>query len=188
MYLKFCICLKSEFSAIVIEIWRIKILPYWEKGRLKPLQNSKGGTSILGEFHIKSPLIWHKIFRCCFLCTIVQFTDRLSNHEIVALTRDFFLTPEITHFRQTNPIRLKCMTSEVHPTNRVFPCMTLATGVEDTNPGHQKHDYQRQLWSHCEVPLAALKMTKPSYHFVRDYDRLRGENLFLNWKLLEHTR
>ena len=129
-------------------------------------------------FHIISHLIWHKIFRCCFLCTIVQFTDLLSNHEIVALTRDFFLTPEITHFRQPNPIRHKCMTSEEHPTNRVFPCLTLAAGVEDTNLGHQKHDYQRQLWSHCQVPDATLKMTKASYHFVRDCDWLRGENIF----------
>ena len=56
-------------------------------------------TSVSRTLHVKSPLIRHKIFRSCFLCTIVQFTDVLTNDNIVTLTRDFFITQEKTLFR-----------------------------------------------------------------------------------------
>ena len=78
------------------------------------------GTSVARTLHVKSPLIRHKIFRSCFLCTIVQFTDVLTNDDIVTLTRDFFFTSEITLFRQLIAIRFKHVTSQVHSANGAF--------------------------------------------------------------------
>ena len=68
------------------------------------------GTSVARTLHVKSSLIRHKIFRSCFLCTIVQFTDVLTNDDIVTLTRDFFFTPEITFSRQQIAIHFKHVT------------------------------------------------------------------------------
>ena len=110
-------------------------------------------TSVSKTLHVKSPLIRIEIFRSCFLWTIVLFTDVLTNDEIEALTRDFFLTPEIALFRQADPIRLKSVSSGEHSTNRAFPFIALDSSVKFTNPGHQKHDFQPQLWKHFEMTV-----------------------------------
>ena len=77
-------------------------------------------TSASKTLHVKSSLIRHKIFRSCFLCTIVQFTDVLTNDDIVTLTRDFFFTPEITFSRQLIAIHFKHVTFQVHSENGAF--------------------------------------------------------------------
>ena len=74
------------------------------------------GTSFSKTLHV----IRHKIFRSCFLCTVVQFTDVLTNDDIVTLTRDFFFTSEITLFRQLIAIRFKHVTSQVPSKNGAF--------------------------------------------------------------------
>ena len=117
-------------------------------------------TSVSRTLHVKSPLIRHKIFRSCFLCTIVQFTDVLTNDDIVTLTRDFFLTQEKTLFRQLIAMHFKHVTSQVHSASKAFRYMTPAVGVEYTNPGHQKHYCQPELWIHSEVNVGASYCTR----------------------------
>ena len=121
------------------------------------------GTSVSRTLHVKSPLIRHKIFRSCFLCTIVQFTDVLTNDDIVTLTRDFFLTQVKTLFRQLIAIHLKHVTSQAHSTNGAFDYMTLAVGVEYTSLGHHKHCCQPELWIHSEVNVGANCCTQMKY-------------------------
>ena len=111
-------------------------------------------TSVSRTLHVKSPLIRHKIFRSCFLCTIIQFTDVLTNDDIVTLTCDFFFTPEI-HFKH--------VTFQVHCANGAFRYTTLAVSVEYTNPGHQKHGWQPELWIHSEVNVGANCCTQIKY-------------------------
>ena len=105
------------------------------------------------------------------LLTIVQFTGISTNDETEALTRDFFLTPEIILFRQPNPIRLKSVSSKEHSTNRAFTFIALASGVKYTNPGHQKHDFRPQLWNHFEMTVKgsfkALRLR--TYHYNSKY-------------------
>ena len=120
-------------------------------------------TSVSRTLHVKSPLIRHKIFRSCFLCTIVQFTDVLTNDDIVTLTRDFFLTQVKTLFRQLIAIQLKHVTSQAHSTNGAFDYMTLPVGVEYTNLGHHKHGCQPELWIHSEVNVGANCCTQIKY-------------------------
>ena len=73
------------------------------------------GTSVSKTLHVKSHLIRHKIqFK------FNQFTDVLTNDDIVTLTRDFFFTSEITLFRQLIAIRFKHVTSQVHSANGAF--------------------------------------------------------------------
>ena len=128
--------------------------------------NTKGsrgnvkGTSVSRTLHVKSPLIRYKIFRSCFLCTIVQFTDVLTNDDIVTLTRDFFLTQEKTLFRQLIAMHFKHVTSQVHSASKAFRYMTPAVGVEYTNPGHQKHCCQPEFWIHSEVNVVASCCTR----------------------------
>ena len=43
--------------------------------------------------------------------------------------------------------------SKEHSTNRAFPFTELASSVKYTNPGHQKHDFQPQLWNHFEMTV-----------------------------------
>ena len=121
------------------------------------------GTSVSKTLHVKSHLIRHKIFRPCFLCTIVQFTDVLTNDDIVTLTRDFFFTPGIALFRQLIAIHFKHVTFQVHSANGAFHYMTLAVSVEYTNPGHQKHGCQPELWIHSEVNVGANSCTQIKY-------------------------
>ena len=121
------------------------------------------GTSVARTLHVKSSLIRHKIFRSCFLCTIVQFTDVLTNDDIVTLTRDFFFTPEITFSRQLIAIHFKHVTFQVHSVDGAFSYMTSAVSVEYTNPGHQKHGCQPELWIHSEVNVGADCCTQIKY-------------------------
>ena len=125
------------------------------------------GTSVARTLHVKSSLIRHKIFRSCFLCTIVQFTDVLTNDDIETLTRDFFLTPEITLFRQLIAIRFKHVTFQVHSANGAFRYTTLAVSVEYTNPGHHKHGCQPELWIHSEVNVGADCCTQIKYRSTK---------------------
>ena len=55
--------------------------------------------------------------------------------KIEAMTRDFFLTPEIAPFRQLDSIRLKNVSSEEHSTNKAFPFIALASSVKSTQSG-----------------------------------------------------
>ena len=121
------------------------------------------GTSVSWTLHVKSPLIRHKIFRSCFFCAIVQFAGVLTNDDIVTLTRDFSLTQVKTLPRQLIAIRFKHVTSQVHSTNGAFDYMTLAVSVEYTNPGHQKHSCQTELWIHSEVNVGANCCTQIKY-------------------------
>ena len=120
-------------------------------------------TSASKTLHVKSSLIRHKIFRSCFLCTIVQFTDVLTNDDIETLTRDFFFTPEIALFRQLIAIHFKHVTFQVHSANGAFRYTTLAVSVEYTNPGHHKHGCQPELWIHSEVNVSANSCTQTKY-------------------------
>ena len=120
-------------------------------------------TSASKTLQVKSSLIRHKIFRSCFLCTIVQFTDVLTNDDIVTLTRDFFFTSEITLFRQLIAIRFKHVTFQVHSVDGAFSYMTSAVSVEYTNPGHHKHGCQPELWIHSEVNVSANCCTQTKY-------------------------
>ena len=120
-------------------------------------------TSFSRTFHVKSLLIWNEIFWSCFLCTIVQFADVLTNDYIVTLTRYFFLTAEVTLLRQPNAIHFKHVTSKVHLTKWSFLLMTLTSSVKYTNPGNQKHDSQPQLWIHSEVTVVGSCSTLIKY-------------------------
>lgn len=104
-------------------------------------------TSILRTFHVKFFPVWRKIFWSCLLCTIVQFTDILTNDKVVALTPDFFFAPQIALLRESN----QGVTSEEHSSDGVFIFMTLASGVNDINPEHHKHECQPELWTHSAL-------------------------------------
>lgn len=106
-------------------------------------------TSILRTFHVKFFPVWRKIFWSCLLCTIVQFTDILTNDKVVALTPDFFFAPQIALLRESNPYCFKGVTSEEHSSYGVFIFMTLARGVNDINPEH--HECQPELWTHSAL-------------------------------------
>ena len=154
----------------------LKSLPRNENSKVS--RGNVKGTSVARTLHVKSSLIRHKIFRSCFLCTIVQFTDVLTNDDIITLTRDFFFTPEITLFRQLIAIHFKHVTFQVHSANGAFRYTTLAVSVEYTNPGHHKHGCQPELWIHSEVNVGAdcstqikhlstkLKMLRLSYLWI----------------------
>ena len=101
-------------------------------------------TSVSRTLHIKSPLIRHKIFRSCFLCTIIQFTDVLMQMQLIAI-----------HFKH--------VTFQVHCANGTFRYTTLTVSVEYTNPGHQKHGWQPELWIHSEVNVGANCCTQIKY-------------------------
>ena len=150
-----------EFSLIVNEKFKKQVCPGTQ------MQIADRGnvncTSVSRTLHVKSPLIRHKIFRSCFLCTIIQFTDALTNDDIVTLTCDFFFTPEITLFRQLIAIHFKHVTFQVHSANGAFRYTTLAVSVEYTNPGHQKHGCQPELWIHSEVNVGANCCTQIKY-------------------------
>ena len=152
------VSLKFEFSVIVKGKLKKQVCP--ETQIQKGSRGNVKGTSVSRTLHVKSPLIRYKIFRSCFLCTIVQFTDVLTNDDIVTLTRDFFLTQEKTLFRQLIAMHFKHVTSQVHSANRAFRYMTPAVGVEYTNPGHQKHCCQPELWIHSEVNVGASCCTR----------------------------
>ena len=150
-----------EFSLIMNEKFKKQVCP-----RAQMQKANRGNvnyTSVSRTLHIKSPLIRHKIFRSCFLCTIIQFTDVLTNDDIVTLTCDFFFTPEITLFRQLIAIHFKHVTFQVHCANGAFRYTTLAVGVEYTNLGHHKHGCQPELWIHSEVNVGANCCTQIKY-------------------------
>ena len=155
------VSLTFEFSLIVNEKFKKQVCPGTQ------MQIADRGnvncTSVSRTLHVKSPLIRHKIFRSCFLCTIVQFTDVLTNDDIVTLTRDFFFTPEITFSRQLIAIHFKHVTFQVHSVDGAFSYMTSAVSVEYTNPGHQKHGCQPELWIHSEVNVGANCCTQIKY-------------------------
>ena len=102
---------------------------------------------------------------------MVLFTDLLTDDEIEALIRDIFLTPEIALFRQPDPIRLKSVSPEERSTNRAFPFIALASSVKYTNPGHQKHDFQPQLWNHFEMTVKGgfMALRLRTYHYNSKY-------------------
>jgi len=86
-------------------------------------------------------LIRYEISRSCFLGSIVQFAEVLINDVIVALTRDFFGTPEIAAFTPFDLERFKGVASEEHSSNRVLRCwLTLGSSLKYTNPGHQERN------------------------------------------------
>ena len=155
------VSLKSEISVIMNEKFKKQVFP--ETQMQKVSRGNVKGTSVSRTLHVKSPLIRHKIFRSCFLCTIVQFTDVLTNDDIVTLTRDFFLTQVKTLFRQLIAIHFKHVTSQAHSTNGAFDYMTLPVGVEYTNLGHHKHGCQPELWIHSEVNVGANCCTQIKY-------------------------
>ena len=159
-YINF-VSLKSDFSVIMNEKFKKQVCP--ETQMQKVSRGNVKGTSVSRTLHVKSPLIRHKIFRSCFLCTIVQFTDVLTNDDIVTLTRDFFLTQVKTLFRQLIAIHFKHVTSQAHSTNGAFDYMTLPVGVEYTNLGHHKHGCQPELWIHSEVNVGANCCTQIKY-------------------------
>ena len=152
------VSLKFEFSVSVKGKLKKQVCP--ETQIQKGSRGNVKGTSVSRTLHVKSLLIRYKIFRSCFLCTIVQFRDVLTNDDIVTLTRDFFLTQEKTLFRQPIAMHFKHVTSQVHSANRAFRYMTPAVGVEYTNPGHQKHCCQPEFWIHSEVNVGASCCTR----------------------------
>ena len=128
-------------------------------------------TSVSKTLHVKSPLIRIEIFRSCFLWTIVLFTDVLTNGEIEALTRDFFLTPEIALFRQARPdTSQECFLWGTFYQQSV-PFIALASSVKFTNPGLQKHDFQRQLWKHFGMTVKGgfMALRLRTYHYNSKY-------------------
>ena len=79
-----------------------------------------------------------EIFRSRLLGSVVQFADFIIYDVIVALTRDFFGTPEIAAFMPFNLVRFERVASEEHSSNGVFRCwLTLSSSLKNTNPGHQ---------------------------------------------------
>ena len=150
-----------EFSLIMNEKFKKQVCPRTQMQKAN--RGNVNYTSVSRTLHVKSPLIRHKIFRSCFLCTIIQFTDVLTNDDIVTLTCDFFFTPEITLFRQLIAIHFKHVTFQVHSANGAFRYTTLAVSVEYTNPGHQKHGWQPELWIHSEVNVGANCCTHIKY-------------------------
>jgi len=98
-------------------------------------------TSVFCPFHVEPCLIRLEIFRSCFFGSIVQFAEVLTNNEIVALTRDFFGTPEIAALMPFNLVRFKGVASEEHSSNGVFRCrLTLKSSLKYTNPEHQERN------------------------------------------------
>ena len=97
-------------------------------------------TSVLCPFHVEPCLIRHKIFRPCFLSSIVELADFLTNMEVIALARNFFVALEKAIVRPSNLVGFKRVTSEVHLPDGVFHLVTLASSFKDTNPGHQKRN------------------------------------------------
>jgi len=54
----------------------------------------------------------------------------MADDEIVALTHDFFGTPEIAAFIPFNLALFKCVSSEEHSSNGVFHCLTLESSFK----------------------------------------------------------
>ena len=103
---------------------------------------------------------------------MVLFTDLLTDDEIEALIRDILLTPDIALFRQPDPIRLKSVSPEERSTNKAFPFpLALASSVKYTNLGHQKHDFQPQLWNHFEMTVKGsfMALRLRTYHHNSKY-------------------
>ena len=82
-------------------------------------------TSVSETSHVVSRLVWQKIFRSCFFCTIVKLTNVLTNDEVVALTCDFFGALEVAGLVQSNLYVFECVTSKIHSFDRVLRCVTL---------------------------------------------------------------
>ena len=65
----------------------------------------------------------------------------MINNVIVALTCDFFDTPEMAAFRPFNLKRFKGVASEEHSSNGVFRYrMTLSSRLKKADPGHQENN------------------------------------------------
>ena len=136
------VSLISEFSLIMNEKFKKQVCPRTQMQKAN--RGNVNYTSVSRTLHIKSPLIRHKIFRSCFLCTIIQFTDVLMQMQLIAI-----------HFKH--------VTFQVHCANGTFRYTTLTVSVEYTNPGHQKHGWQPELWIHSEVNVGANCCTQIKY-------------------------
>ena len=118
-------------------------------------------TSVFCAFHVEPCLIRLKIFRSRFFGSIVQLAEVLTNNEIVALTRDFFGTPEIAAVIPFNPIRFKGVASEEHSSNGVFcSWLTLGSSLKYTNSGHHERNCKPELGIHIELNASQLIATK----------------------------
>ena len=81
------VSLKFEFSMIVKGKLKKQVCP--ETQIQKGSRGNVKGTSVSRTFHVKSPLIRYKIFRSCFLCTIVQSSTPIRDIRNIVASQNF---------------------------------------------------------------------------------------------------
>ena len=126
-------------------------------------------TSVFCPFHVEPSLIRLKICRSRFLGPIVQLADFMANDKIVALTGDFFSTPEMAAFIPLNLKRFNGVTSEEHSSNGVFRWrLTLSSNLKKADPGHQENNWEPELGIHIElnasVSLLEVKQKRSKWY------------------------
>ena len=109
-------------------------------------------TSVIGPFHIEPCRIRHEVFRSRLLGSIIHFTGFLTNDEVEALTRDFFVTSDKA-FRQFNIADFKCVASEEHSSNGFFLCLTLGSSLKHITSGHQERNWEPELGIHIRMKV-----------------------------------
>ena len=76
----------------------------------------------------------------------------MANDKIVALTGDFFSTPEMAAFIPLNLKRFNGVASEKHSSNWVFRWrLTLKKKKKKADPGHQENNWEPELGIHIEL-------------------------------------